>query len=158
MTKTKRTKEEILRGTAEIVLINGNEYSPKRLKVFEVQAVLNEKAETIKKISTLQRKLQKTQKLYESGELEKLGMTEDEALDFAAEIQDNIIELSKIVSVDHNLWLLERFYPEAKESGDLYELDYGEDFDAALEAIFVVNPSLGKSKAILLMNPMNQNG
>lgn len=155
---TERTKEEILAGTKEVVSINGNTYSPKRLKVFEVQAVLNEKAEAIKKYNLLQRKLLKVQKQIEEGGIADSGMTDDELLDYASETQLAILELSTIVSVDHNLWLLERFYPEAKESGDLYELDYGEEFDIALETIFKVNPSLGKSKQILTMNPMNPNG
>ncbi|MFC3833096.1 MULTISPECIES: hypothetical protein [Deinococcus] len=155
--KTKRTVEEKLAGTKEAVTINGKVYSPKRLKVFDVQRLMNEKAEKLKAVQAMQRRLMKIQAAMESGELESLNLSTDEAEKYVETVQNTTVDLATELGTDHNLWLLERLYPDAKESGDLVEIEYDE-YDTALEAIFEVNPSLGKSKAILLMNPLNQNG
>lgn len=155
--KATRTVEEKLAGTKEIVTINGKAYSPKRLKVFDVQKLLNEKAEKLKFVQAMQRRMLKVQSALSEGELDSLNMTTDEAEKVIEDIQNTTVDLAVTLGTDHNLWLLERMYPEAKESGDLEEIEYDE-YESAIEAIFEVNPSLKNAKAILLMNPLTQNG
>lgn len=155
--KAKRTVEEKLAGTKEMVTINGKPFNPTRLKLFEVQKLMNEKAEKLKAVQAMQRRLLKIQSAMEAGELKEMDVTTEEAQAYIEDVQNTTVDLSMELGIDHNLWLLERMYPEAKESGDLEQMDYDE-YDAAIEAIFEVNPSLGKSKALLLMNPLNQAG
>lgn len=155
--KAKRTVEEKLAGTKEMVTINGKPFSPTRLKLFDVQKLMNEKAEKLKTVQAMQRRLLKIQSAMESGEIKDMDITSEEAQAYIEDVQNTTVDLSMELGTDHNLWLLERMYPEAKASGDLEQIDFDE-YDAAVEAIFEVNPSLGKSKPMLLMNPLSQNG
>jgi len=151
-----RTVEDTVAGTAQEVLINGVPYSPKRLKVYQVHELMNEKKERIMRVQLMQRQAIKLQKIHESGNTDNMSI--EDAMQYAQEAQMLAMDVAFENSVDSNLWLLDRLYPEAKESGDLQEITE-EEYAEAINAIFKVNPSLGKSREAVLMNPlMNQNG
>ena len=152
---SKRTNDDKLLGTKEFVFINGKQFSPVRAKVYHVADLIKQKRESVEKLRTLQLQILKLQdKATRASEDMPFDQTEalfNEANKLALDLQEEASQF------EHS-WLLERFYPEAKNSGDLKDISF-EEAEAAIIAIFLVNPGMGNSKSFLLMSPMmNQNG
>lgn len=154
----KRTKADTVMGINEQVTINGVIYSPKRFKLFEALAIQKEKAEKVKKIHALQRRAIALQSRAETfGNVSAEDTSVEGVLEVVQEahtIQEQFLSMSDDADP---YWILPLAYPDAQASGDLDLIDF-EEADAALEAVFEMNPSLKKVKAQLLMNPLNQNG
>lgn len=149
-----RTIEEKIMGTPVNVTINGNEYSPKRLKVKEVHALINAKMDRTKKAQAAQLRLGKIQVAIQRNNLDSLGIKEEDVDKTVEELQDMLTDMAVEAGGAHNLWLIEACYAVTSEDLDNIEFD---EYDAAVEAIFEVNPSLGKSREMLTMNPFQMN-
>lgn len=149
-----RSVEEKVLGTPVFVTINGNSYSPRRLKVKEVNELINSKMVRTKKAQNSQMKLAKIQLAIQQNTLDKLGIKEEDVEATVEDLQDMLTEMAIESGGAHNLWLIEACYDVSKE--DLEEIEYDE-YEEAVEAIFEVNPSLGKSKEMLTMNPFQMN-
>lgn len=153
-TKALRTVEEKLVGLPLEVKINGNTYTAKRLKVREVNELISTKMTRTKKSQAAQMKLAKIQLAIQQNDLERLNIKEEDIESTVEDLQNMLAEMAVEAGGAHNLWLVEACYAVSKE--DLNDIDFDE-YDAAVEAIFEVNPSLGKSKEMLLMNPFQMN-
>lgn len=149
-----RTIEEKIMGTQVTVTINGNEYSPKRLKVMEVHKLIGAKMDRTKKAQAAQLRLGKIQVAIQRNNLDSLGIKEEDVDKTVEELQDMLTDMAVEAGGAHNLWLIEACYDVTPE--DLDNIDF-EEYDAAVEAIFEVNPSLGKSREMLTMNPFQMN-
>ncbi|KQR08834.1 hypothetical protein [Deinococcus sp. Leaf326] len=146
---SKRSNEDKIMNTKEVVLINGKELSPTRYTVYQTQGILNEAREKAKKISALRVKALKLGGLAQKGQLDNVDIADDtqrEMLEQALELQT---ELEYEMNGDmYNFDLIKRAYPTLTE-GDLEVMTEAE-YEAAAEAIFEVNPSLKKVQAVLL--------
>lgn len=153
----KRTNDEKIIGMPTEVAINGKQCKVKRLKVREVNELIAAKMDRTKKAQASQMKLAKIQLAVQNGNLESLGIAEEDVDKAIEDIQAMLGEMAIEAGGAHNMWLIENCVEADK--ADLEDIEFDE-YDAAVEAIFEVNPSLGKSKEMLLMNPfqMNQNG
>ncbi|GAA5437565.1 hypothetical protein [Deinococcus aquaticus] len=153
----KRTNDEKIIGMPTEVAINGKQCKVKRLKVREVNELIAAKMDRTKKAQASQMKLAKIQLAVQNGNLESLGIAEEDVDKAIEDIQAMLGEMAIEAGGAHNMWLIESCVEADK--ADLEDIEFDE-YDAAVDAIFEVNPSLGKSKEMLLMNPfqMNQNG
>lgn len=153
----KRSNDEKIIGMPVEVAINGKQCKVKRLKVREVNELIAAKMDRTKKAQSSQMKLAKIQLAVQNGNLESLGIAEEDVDKAIEDIQAMLGEMAIEAGGAHNMWLIESCVEANK--ADLEDIEFDE-YDAAVDAIFEVNPSLGKSKEMLLMNPfqMNQNG
>lgn len=153
----KRNNDEKIIGVKSEVTINGKVCKVKRLKVREVNELIAAKMDRTKKAQASQIKLARIQLAVQNNELDTLGIAEDEVEKTIEYIQVMLKDMAIESGGAHNMWLIEECVEVSKDDLDDIEFD---EYDAAVDAIFEVNPSLGKSKEMLLMNPfqMNQNG
>ncbi|WP_407541615.1 hypothetical protein Q0M94_19190 (plasmid) [Deinococcus radiomollis] len=153
-TKATRTNEEKLAGTKEIALINGNPYSPLRLKVMQVHNLLNQKAEKVKLARAIQLKAVRSQSLIQGGDEAPIyKLPQNDQYEKMIELQELMDEFNHETEFDYSIWLVEKLYPEAVASGD-FELIEEDELALAVDAACEVNPSLKDNRAKLLQNPM----
>ena len=153
----KRTTEDKLMNTAEVVIVNGKEFSPKRYSVYQVQQLMNESRDKAKRIAALRIKALRLGSLAQKGNLEDIDISDTEQVKMLEEALELQSELEYEMSdAGYHFELIKKSYPDMSEE-DL-EAMTEDEYGIALETLFEVNPSLKKIKTQLLqkMTLMNQ--